>query len=47
MSDSPEVRAAFTEDDLVDLKLHVLDFDDGITEVTLQTEIIEYVTCLG
>lgn len=41
-TDSPEVKAALTQDDLVYGKLHILDFDDCITKVALQTEIIKH-----
>lgn len=40
VSNSPEVRGAVTQDDLVDRKFNILHFDDCITKLSLQTEFI-------
>lgn len=41
-TDSPEVCAAVAEDDFVYLKLHILDFDHGVGEVSLQAELVAH-----
>lgn len=38
----PEVCAAVTENDFVYLKLHILDFDHSISEVSLQAELVTH-----
>lgn len=45
IANSLEVRAASTQEDLVDLKRYVLDFDDCVAKFSLQTERIKHCAC--
>lgn len=45
MTDSnlPEVWTVVTQDDFVDLKLNILDFDDSIGQALLQTDLLAHI----